>query len=201
MRVEVQKNDVPKISPSSRFQKITWLVIYAMSSRGKTLINIWQLVTKAVLVFRKEENCRNVYLNCKPGKEIFTWVKRTSHLDISALRNRKHKEFQSIQVFLWFSKVWHLYPVAGCTHHFPSWGSSWQAPQTLTVQGLEFLLSLLATEQFLHVISVQLIFPISLICCPDVVLSYHAVFWKGFPVEIAHRGAPACPLGNEARAM
>lgn len=112
------------------------------------------------------------------------------------------KGFQLIQVIQQsVTPVAPVYPVPGCTHNFTSWARSWQAPQTLTVQGLEFLLALLVAEQFLHVIRVQLVFPISLICCPDIVLSYHAVFWKGFPVEITHPGAPARPLANEACAI
>lgn len=84
-------------------------------------------------------------------------------------------------------EVWHLQSGAAGTHHLPSW-SGGQAPQTLAIEGLDLLLLLLVTEQLFHAISVQLVFSVGPICCPDVVLPDHAVLGEGFPVEIAHPG-------------
>lgn len=88
----------------------------------------------------------------------------------------------------------------GCTYHFPPGAIGRQAPETLAVEGLEFLLALLVAEQLLYVNCVQLIFPIRFIHSPDVVLSDHIVLGNSLPIEIAHPGAPALPPANEPKA-
>lgn len=94
-------------------------------------------------------------------------------------------------------KVLHLQPGAAGTHHLPSW-SSGQAPQTLAIEGFDLLLVLLVTKQLFHMISVQFIFSICPICCPDVVLSNHSVLGERFPVKITHPGGPTQTSGDEA---
>lgn len=94
------------------------------------------------------------------------------------------------------------YPVhSSCTYEFPSCDRSWQALCIWMVWSLEMFLARAFAEQLLHVVSVQLVSHISFICCPDVVLSYHTVLGKGFPVEIAHLGAPAVSRTNETRSI
>lgn len=83
------------------------------------------------------------------------------------------------------------------THHLPPWRGG-QAPHTLAVEGFDLLLVLLVTKQLFHMISVQLISSIRPICCPDVVLSNHAVLGEGFPVKIPHPGGPPQTPWNEA---
>lgn len=97
-------------------------------------------------------------------------------------------------------RVLHLQPGAAGTHHLPSW-SSGQAPQTLAIEGFDLLLVLLVTKQLFHTISVQLIFSICPICCPDVVLSNHTVLGERFPVKITHPGGPTQTSGDEARSF
>lgn len=193
------KSDASKVSLYTQM----WFMAHAQQRRSLSTSDreFAAIVVLGFRYFTQAKNCKNVccLFNCMPRKKINPGQKMSQHY---ATKNTK----QSIYCFKplrghWFSRVWDPYPAAGCTHHFPSWGGGRQAPQTLAFQGLELLLALLVAEQLLHVISVQLVFPISLICRPDVVLSYHAVLGKCLPVEIAHSGAPTPPFAHKAPAM